>query len=87
MPITLKDIIALTKELPEECFEETYERLREIKEKAEVEKKAEAKACVRCGSVNIVRNGKKNKKQAYMTSRDGSFSDITTVKSQNLLTI
>jgi transposase-like protein len=66
MSITLKDIIALTKELPEECFEETYEKLWEIKEKAEVEKKAGAKACVRCGSVNIVRNGKKNKKQAYM---------------------
>jgi transposase-like protein len=66
MAITLKDIIVLTKELPEECFEETYEKLREIKEKAEAEKESKAEACVRCGSVNIVRNGKKSKKQAYM---------------------
>lgn len=66
MGITLKDIIGLTKELPEECFEETYEKLREIKEKAEAKQESKAKTCVRCGSVNIVRNGKKNKKQAYM---------------------
>lgn len=65
MSITLKDIIDLTKELPEECFEETYEKLREIKEKAESEKESEPEACVRCGSANIVRNGKKSKKQAY----------------------
>lgn len=66
MAITLKDIIGLTKELPEECFDEAYEKLKEIKEKAESEKESEPAACVRCGSVNIVRNGKKNKKQAYM---------------------
>ena len=66
MKITLKDIIGLTKELPEECFEETYEKLREIKEKVDTEKEAAPEQCVRCGSANIVRNGKKHKKQAYM---------------------
>jgi hypothetical protein len=35
MGVTLKDIIGLAKELPEEYFEETFERLKEIKEKAE----------------------------------------------------
>lgn len=66
MKITLKDIIRLTKELPEECFEETYEKLREIKEKVDTEKETAPEQCVSCGSANIVRNGKKHKKQAYM---------------------
>ena len=33
MAITLKDIIGLTKEIPEEYFKETFEKLKEIKEK------------------------------------------------------
>ena len=38
MSITLKEIIGLAKELPEECFEETFEKLKEIKEKAKQKK-------------------------------------------------
>ena len=37
MGVSLKDISGLTKETPEECFEEVFEKLREIKEKAERE--------------------------------------------------
>lgn len=65
MAITLKDIIGLAKELPEECFEETYEKLRELKEKAEAEKESAPTVCPHCGSINIVRNGKRNNRQAY----------------------
>jgi len=63
--ITLKDIIGLAKELPEGSFEETYEKLREIKEKAEAEKESAPVACLRCGSTEVVRNGKRNGRQAY----------------------
>jgi len=66
MSITLKEIIGLAKELPEECFEETFEKLKEIKEKAEAEKKSAPVACLRCGSVNIVRNGKRNRPLAKL---------------------
>jgi transposase-like protein len=68
MNITLKDIIGLVKELPERHFEETFERLSEIKEKAEAEKEAELqiKCCPQCGSASVVRNGKKSGRQAYI---------------------
>ena len=72
MKITLKDIIGLTKELPEECFEETYEKLREIKEKVDTEKEEAPDQCVRCGSANIVRNGKniRNRPICVKTARN-----------------
>ncbi len=66
MAITLKDIIELTKGLPEECYEEAFEKLKEIKEKAKAEKESAPATCLCCGSINIVRNGKRNKKQAYL---------------------
>ena len=68
MKTTLKDIIGITKELPEEYFDEIYEKLAEIKEKAKKEKEAEAntKVCPHCKSVSIVRNGKRNGRQAYI---------------------
>jgi transposase-like protein len=66
MGITLKDIIGLAKELPEEYFQETYEKLREVKEKADAEKEAKSASCPQCGSVSIVRNGKRNRRQAYI---------------------
>ncbi len=45
MNITLKDIIGLAKELPEDSFAETYEKLKEIKEKADAEKEEARVAC------------------------------------------
>jgi transposase-like protein len=66
MGVTLKEIIGLAKELPEEYFEETYEKLKEIKEKAETEKGKAPVTCLRCGSVNVVRNGKQSGRQTYL---------------------
>jgi transposase-like protein len=66
MAVTLKEILRLAKELPEECFEETYIKLKEIKEKAEREKEGAPVSCIRCGSDNVVRNGKQNGRQAYL---------------------
>ena len=82
MTITLKDIIGLTKELPEKYFEEVYARLKEIKEKAEEEKEAEAntKTCPGCESRTIVRNGKRNGKQAYVC-RDCQKTFVETIGS------
>jgi transposase-like protein len=80
MSITLKDIIGLTKELPEEYFEETYEKLREIKEKADAEKEAGAEVCPQCGSIAIKRNGKRNNRQAYLC-KDCGKSFVETSKS------
>jgi len=80
MGITLKDIIGLTKELPEKYFEEIYEKLTEVKEKAESEKEAESKikVCPHCDSRAIVRNGKRNGRQAYICRRcDKTFVETT----------
>jgi transposase-like protein len=66
MAITLKDIIKLTKDLPEECYEETFEKLKEIKEKSKSEKEVATKTCMHCGSISVVRNGKRRGKQAYL---------------------
>lgn len=80
MGITLKDLIGLTKELPEKYFEETYEKLKEIKDKAEAEKEEESKIklCPHCGSRGIVRNGKRNGHQAYICRNcDKTFVQTT----------
>lgn len=66
MDITLKDIIGLVKELPEESFAEALEKIKEIKEKAEKEKESTPIACHYCGSVKVSRNGKGHGKQAYL---------------------
>ena len=76
--ITLKDIITLTKELPESCFEETYEKLTEIKIKAEIEKEPVDEYCPNCKSTFIVRNGKNRGKQMYICrSCKKSFSETS----------
>ncbi len=66
MNITLKDIIGLAKELPEAYFEETYEKLQEIKEKADAQKEEKPVSCPECSSIAVKRNGKRNQKQAYL---------------------
>ena len=80
MGITLKDIIGITKELPEKYFEEVFEKLTELKEKAEEEKEAESriKTCPYCESQGIVRNGKRSGKQAYICrSCEHTFVETT----------
>ena len=86
MEITLKDIIGLAKEMPTKYFQETYDRLTEIKEKAEVESKKESQEekCPHCRSKAIVRNGKRHKKQAYLCRSCGkSFVETTASAIQN----
>jgi transposase-like protein len=61
----------LVKKLPEECFGETYEKLLEFKDKAE---KSRPVACLRCGANGIVRNGKRNGRQAYLCKSCGKTS-------------
>jgi transposase-like protein len=77
--ITLKDIIGLAKELPEESFAETYEKLKEIKEKAESEKEEKPASCPECGSIAIKRNGKRNSRQSFVCKDCGkSFVETST---------
>ncbi len=62
----MKDIIGLAKELPEESFTETYEKLKEIKEKAGTQKDEAPVACPKCGSISIKRNVRPSGRQAYL---------------------
>jgi transposase-like protein len=66
MEITLKDIIGIAKELPESYFEETFKKLKELKERADAEKKSERKECPECKSSIAVRNGKSRGRQMYL---------------------
>ena len=78
MGITLKEIISLAKELPEDCFEEVFEMLSGVKEKAESEKASQPKTCPHCGSPAIVRNGKRHGRQAYICRGCGkTFTETT----------
>ena len=56
--VTLKELIGLARELPEEYIGEAFEILKGIKDRAEVKKKSKPVECLRCGSVKVVRNGK-----------------------------
>jgi len=77
--ITLKDLIGLTKELPEEYLEEAFETLKGIKDKAEAEKESKPEECLRCGSVKVVRNGKQNGRQFYLCKDCGkAFTETAT---------
>jgi len=66
MDITLKDILGLAKEIPSDYFEEALERLQEIKDKADSAKESEKEICHHCGSLHVVRNGKRSGRQAYL---------------------
>jgi transposase-like protein len=60
MGVTLKELLGLAKDLPEEALNEAYEKLKEVKEKAEAEKDSAPVTCMRCGSEKIVKNGKQS---------------------------
>jgi transposase-like protein len=70
MTATLKDIIKLVRELPEESLGEAYEKLKEISESAGNDGgsggEAEIIGCVSCGSTSVSRNGKRHGKQSYL---------------------
>jgi len=81
----LVEILALVKELPEEYLEETYERVKEIKEKADkATVKTKEAGCPCCNSKSIVRNGHKHRKQAYLCRDCGkSFVETTNCPVEN----
>ena len=79
MDITLKEVIALVRELPEAYLEEIFEKLTEIKNKVEDEREPGEQNCPQCKSANIVRNGKNRGKQMYLCCDcRKSFSETTT---------
>ena len=80
MVITLKDLIDIVKELPEEYFDETHEKLTEIKKKSsEEETESKEQSCPNCNSSLISRNGKNRGKQMYLCSNcKKAFSETST---------
>ena len=75
----MKDLIGLTRELPEEYLEEAYGVLKGIKEKADTEKESKPVECIRCGSVKVVRSGKQNGRQFYLCKNCGkAFMETAT---------
>jgi len=78
--ITLKDLIDMVKELPEEYFNETHEKLTEIKKKSsEEEKESKEQSCPNCNSSQISRNGKNRGKQMYLCNDcKKAFSETST---------
>lgn len=69
MSVTLKDIIELAKEIPENYYEEVYANFTEImKKNARHLNKTmpKAKVCPHCKSSRTVRNGKRHSRQAYI---------------------
>jgi transposase-like protein len=79
MSITIKDLIGITKELPEESLEEAYVALKELKEKAEAEKESKPVECTRCSSVKVVKNGMQKGRQYYVCKDCGkAFTETAT---------
>ena len=79
MIVTLKELIGLAKELPEEYIGEAIEALKGIKEKADSEKESKPVECLRCGSVKVVRNGKQNGRQFFLCKDCGkAFTETAT---------
>jgi transposase-like protein len=77
--VTLKELIGLTKELPEEALEEAYETLKGLKDKAEAEKDSRPVECIRCGSVKVIRYGKRCGRQCYLCKECGkAFTEAAT---------
>ena len=75
---SLSEVIALVKGLPEGSLDEAYERIKEVKDRADAERRPAAKACPRCGSPHVSRNGKRRGRQSYICKGCGrSFSDTT----------
>ena len=77
---TLTEIITIVKEIPESHLDETLEKIKKIKERADSEKEAINSRCPHCNSQKIVRNGHKHRKQAYLC-RDCNKSFVTTTQS------
>ncbi len=78
---TLVELIALAKEIPESHLQKALEMMRELKNKADAEEDGDAETpCPYCGTTNVVRNGHKSGKQAYLC-RECRKSFVSTTKS------
>jgi transposase-like protein len=62
---TLKDIIRLAKELPEDCFAQVFELMSDVKDAAEQALKTAPVICIHCGE-KAVKNGKNDGIQQYL---------------------
>ena len=78
MENTLREAIELLKRLPEAGVEKALEALRSIKSECDKDKKKSKTPCPHCGSDNIVRNGHKCEKQAYLCKACGKSYVETT---------
>ena len=78
MASKLSDAIKVLKRLDEKGVEKALELMREIKSECDREKNIDMPRCPRCADENIVRNGRKCKKQAYLCRSCGkSFVETT----------
>ncbi len=76
---TLVEIIALVKEIPESYLAETLEKVKEIKDKADLEEKTDEEVrCPHCQSNKTVRNGMRSRKQSYKCRECGKRFVTTT---------
>ena len=66
MEITLKDVLALAKEIPSSHLRDAFEELKKVKEQADSEAETAKGNCIHCASSVVVRNGKRRGKQAYL---------------------
>lgn len=67
----LTEAIEILKRLPEKSVEEALEALQEIKTKHEKDKKTKKPACPKCKEEQVVRNGHKCGKQAFLCRNCG----------------
>lgn len=78
MDNVLVEAIDLLKRLPEKGVEKALEYMKELKKECEKEKKSNVPPCPHCNGKNVVRNGHKKGKQAYLChSCEKSFVETT----------
>ena len=78
MENVLNEAIELLKRLPEKGMEKALEVLRDIKTECDKEEKTTVPQCPHCSGENVVRNGHKHSKQAYLCRSCGkSFVETT----------
>jgi transposase-like protein len=81
--VSVKDLIKLVKELPEESLVEVHEYVTGVKEKVENAKKSAPITCVVCG-LPVVKNGKSRGNQQYLCKHCGkAFSERSTNSMSN----
>ncbi|GHT96711.1 transposase [Alphaproteobacteria bacterium] len=74
----LKELIELAKKLPANRLDKAIEKLTELQQESEQEKKSSSPVCPKCFGSHIVRNGHKHNKQQYVCRGCGnSFCETT----------